>query len=69
MAIRDFEFHKYLKRLQEGSGDFERPEVARPEVEWARDDEADGDTVNDDPYEIDDTRMASLRQAPAGNFA
>ena len=69
VAIRDFEFHKYLKRLQEGSGDFERPEVARPEVEWARDDEADGDTVNDDPYEIDDTRMASLRQAPAGNFA
>jgi outer membrane protein OmpA-like peptidoglycan-associated protein len=69
VAIRDFEFHKYLIRLQAGSGDFERPEAVRPEVEWAGEDDADGDTVNADPYEIDDTRLASLRQAPNGNFA
>lgn len=69
VAIREFEFHKYLVKLQEGSGEFERPEVARPDVEWAVEVDADGDTLNDDPYEIDDTRMAYLSQAPVGTFA
>jgi outer membrane protein OmpA-like peptidoglycan-associated protein len=60
ILIRDYEFNRYLKQLEEGPAAFERPELVQPAPAWIEDEEADGDTLGDDPLEMDDERWAAL---------
>lgn len=60
VAIKDYEFHRYLKQLQDGESDFPRPEV----VPWGDiqsvDEDADGDTVGEDPVEMNPEWVARI---------
>lgn len=68
VMIKDYEFHRYVKHLEDGE-DFERPNFREMAMDWQQDPEEDGDTLGNDPLEIEDARLASLPARGGSTFA
>ncbi len=69
IAIKEYEFHRYLAALQDEGSDFPRPEFESGEADGEDDEPLDGDTQGNDPVELTDRKWAGMPRNLSGSLA